>query len=52
MLFALSLQVRPLIHLDCRELQEIREHLLEEHGFAWDAGRTVLYGICGNCRKA
>ena len=39
-----------LIHLDCDELQELRDHLLGEHGFAWDAGRTVFYGVCRECR--
>lgn len=41
-----------LIHLDCDELREIRTHLLEHHGFAWDSGKTVFYGICAQCRKA
>ncbi len=39
-----------LIHLDCDELQEIRNHLLKEHGFAWNSGRTVFYGVCSQCR--
>ena len=41
-----------LIHMDCDELQQLREHLLREHGFEWDAGRTVFYGICDQCRSA
>ena len=41
-----------LIHLDCDELREIRTHLLEDHGFAWDTTKTVFYGICDQCRKA
>ena len=41
-----------LIHLNCEELREIQAHLLEHHGFAWDAGRTVFYGVCDQCRKA
>ena len=41
-----------LIHMDCDELQEIQAHLLEHHGFACDAGKTVFYGICDQCRKA
>ncbi len=41
-----------LIHLDCDELREIRAHLLSQHGFAWDAGKTVFYGICDQCREA
>ena len=35
-----------LIHLECDELREIQSHLLEHHGFAWNAGKTVFYGIC------
>ena len=41
-----------LIHLDCEELREIQAHLLEHHGFSWDAGKTVFYGICDQCREA
>lgn len=40
-----------LIHLDCEELQFIRSHLLEHHGFDWNAGRTVFYGVCADCRN-
>ena len=39
-----------LIHLDCPELQEIRGHLKSAHGFSWDTGRTVFYGVCDQCR--
>ena len=41
-----------LIHLDCDELQAIHAHLLSHHGFAWNAGKTVFYGICQRCRDA
>lgn len=40
-----------LIHLKCDELRMIRAHLLEHHGFTWDAGKTVFYGICDQCRE-
>jgi Fur family ferric uptake transcriptional regulator len=40
-----------LIHLDCEELKEIRTHLLKHHGFAWNAGKKVFYGLCDQCRK-
>ena len=40
-----------LIHMDCEELKEIREHLLTHHGFEWNSGKTVFYGICDQCRK-
>ena len=39
-----------LIHLDCEELREIRNHLAVHHGFQWDMGRTVFYGICDLCQ--
>ena len=38
-----------LIHLHCEEMQEIRNHLMGEHGFRLDPLRTVLYGICEEC---
>ena len=41
-----------IIHLDCDELRELNEHLQKEHGFSWDFGRTVFYGICDQCQKA
>ena len=40
-----------LIHLNCDELRQVREHLLERHGFSWHSGKTVFYGICDQCRK-
>ncbi len=41
-----------LIHLDCKELEEIQKHMLQKHGFALDSFRTVLYGTCERCREA
>ena len=40
-----------LIHLDSDAFLEIQSYLRERHGFAWDAGKTVFYGICSQCRK-
>ena len=40
-----------LIHLNCGELKKMQEHLLDEHGFAWNSGKTVFYGVCEQCRK-
>ena len=40
-----------LIHLNCDQLQGLREHLLQSHGFAWNSGKTVFYGLCEPCRK-
>lgn len=39
------------IHLDCAFMQNIQEHLMEEHGFQLDCGDSVLVGLCGQCRK-
>ena len=40
-----------LIHLNCDELLKVREHLLQCHGFSWNSGKTVFYGMCDQCRK-
>ena len=39
-----------LIHLRCRTMDRLSEHILEEHGFLSDPGRTVVYGLCAECR--
>ena len=39
-----------LIHMGCNELRGIQAHLLEQHGFFLNAGKTVFYGICEQCR--
>ena len=41
-----------LIHLDCEELRGIMAHLEKTHGFRWNAGKTVFYGICDRCGNA
>ncbi len=41
-----------LIHLQCRTMDRLSEHILAEHGFLSDPGRTVLYGICAECRAS
>ncbi len=38
-----------LIHLNCDELNLIKNHLLKEHGFSLDSFRTVFYGLCESC---
>ena len=40
-----------LIHMNCGELKNMQNHLLESHGFEWNIGKTVFYGICDECRK-
>lgn len=38
-----------LIHLHCEELEEIKEHLVADHGFVLNPLRTVFYGLCDQC---
>lgn len=38
------------VHLDCEYAEKIDKHLLKHHGFQVDEGRTVLYGVCEQCR--
>ena len=40
-----------LLHVDCEYLRDIGEHILKHHGFVVDHSRTVLYGLCEECRK-
>ncbi len=39
-----------LIHMNCEALGDIKEHLMEHHGFVLDPRRTVFYGVCEDCR--
>ena len=41
-----------LIHLDCDEFKAIEEHILDEHDFEVCNSKTVLYGICKDCKKS
>ena len=40
-----------LIHLQCEEVESLKQHMMEHHNFEMDALRTVFYGICSECRK-
>ena len=40
-----------LTHVSCEMLRELRSHFEREHAFLLDDARTVLYGLCANCRK-
>ncbi len=41
-----------LIHLHCTELESVYTHLMRDHGFQVDAPRSVIYGICEDCRQS
>ena len=36
--------------LDCQMLESFAKHVLQEHGFAIDQRKTVIYGLCPACR--
>ena len=40
-----------IIHLECNEFKEIQKHISKEHNFELDSIKTVLYGICKNCKQ-
>lgn len=40
-----------IIHLECGFMQEISEHIMEHHGFELKCESSVLYGVCGECRR-
>lgn len=41
-----------LLHVKCEYLDEVAEHILGHHGFVISPEKTVLYGICEDCREA
>ena len=38
-----------LLHLNCNEINELSNHIFEEHKFKLDTCKTVLYGTCEIC---
>ena len=40
-----------LIHMECREITELEQHLLAHHGFRIEPTRTVFFGICEDCSR-
>lgn len=40
-----------LIHTECDFLDKLANHIFNNHQFKIDGSRTVLYGICEDCRK-
>ncbi len=39
------------VHLHCTVSDDLLSHLLSEHHFKVDSGRSVLYGVCEECTK-
>jgi len=40
-----------LIHLECKEVNHLLDHIKEDHGFDIDVSKVNLYGLCDECRK-
>lgn len=40
-----------LIHMECRLVEELSEHIREEHDFEMQPLRTTFYGTCGACSR-
>ena len=38
-----------LYHVDCKLVDTLTRHILEDHDFILDARRTMLVGVCGKC---
>ena len=37
-------------HLECFMGTDLCHHIGEHHGFVVDSGRSILYGVCADCR--
>lgn len=40
-----------IIHMDCSFMAEMKQHIESSHDFTVDVGKTVIYGICGECAE-
>ena len=40
-----------LIHMDCDFMAEMSRHIEQSHSFFVDIGKTVIYGLCGECKE-
>lgn len=38
-----------LIHLNCKDLEKVENHIQNEHHFKIDNSRSTIYGFCSNC---
>lgn len=41
-----------LIHMDCGFMTDMKKHIEGSHDFNVDIGKTVIYGLCGECGRA
>jgi len=42
-------QCGELFHLECDALDDLEQHVLDEHAFQVNTTKTVLYGTCDDC---
>lgn len=40
-----------ILHLTCCFMEEIQMHIEEHHGFTIQCDRSILYGICQDCKS-
>ena len=40
-----------IFHMDCHFMDEVRQHLLAEHGFTLQCEGSILYGLCRRCAQ-
>ena len=40
-----------IIHLTCKEVEQLERHIAGHHGFIIDPVKTVLYGQCKDCQE-
>lgn len=40
-----------LIHMECVKLDEVRDHIMNEHNFIIGCDRSIIYGRCRDCSK-
>ena len=40
-----------LIHMDCGFMGVVNRHIEQNHFFYVDIGKTVFYGLCGECKE-
>lgn len=40
-----------LFHVDCKHIEDLKKHIENDHAFDIDMSKTVLYGICNECKK-
>ena len=38
------------VHMDCDVMEVMKRHIETDHDFFVDIGKTVIYGICSDCR--